>query len=42
MKKNRKTRKQAKTDKNAAAMLEVAKLLAYLNNGGMAREFEGR
>lgn len=35
--------KQAKTDKNAAAMLEVAKkLLAYLNNGGMAREFEGR
>lgn len=35
--------KQAKTDKNAAAMLEVAKkLLAHLNNGGMARYFEGK
>jgi hypothetical protein len=35
--------KQAKTDKSAAAMLEVGtKLLTHLNNGGMAREFEAR
>lgn len=35
--------KQAKTDKGAASMLEIAKkLLAHLNSGGMAREFEGR
>ncbi len=35
--------KQAKTDKGAAATLEIAKqLLAHLGGGGMAREFEGR